>query len=36
MIMDTDIGRDAYYESKFLVENGFESGFSIGGYIFKT
>lgn len=35
MIMDTDIGRDAYYESKFLVENGFESGFSIGGYILK-
>ena len=35
MIMDTDLGRDAYYESKFLVENGFESGFSIGGWVMK-
>lgn len=31
--MDTQLGRDAYYESKFLTENGFESGFSIGGWI---
>ena len=35
IIMDTDLGRDAYYESKFLVENGFESGFSIGGWVMK-
>lgn len=35
MIMNTDIGRDAYHESKFLVENGFESGFSIGGWTMK-
>lgn len=35
MLMDTPLGRDAYLESKFLVENGFESGFSIGGYITK-
>ena len=35
IIMDTDLGRDAYYESKFLVENGFESGFSIGGWVKK-
>ena len=33
--MNTDIGRDAYHESKFLVENGFESGFSIGGWTMK-
>lgn len=33
MLMDTQLGRDAYYESKFLTENGFESGFSIGGWI---
>lgn len=35
MLMDTALGRDTYHESKFLVENGFESGFSIGGYIAK-
>lgn len=35
MLMETELGRDTYYESKFLVENGFESGFSIGGRIFK-
>lgn len=35
MLMDTTLGRDAYLEAKFLVENGFESGFSIGGYITK-
>lgn len=35
MLMDTSLGRDTYYESKFLVENGFESGFSIGGYVVK-
>src|SRR5690606_1587671 len=33
MLMDTSLGRDTYHESKFLVENGFESGFSIGGYV---
>jgi HK97 family phage prohead protease len=35
MLMDTQLGRDAYIESKFLVENGFESGFSIGGWVIK-
>lgn len=35
MLMDTQLGRDAYYESKFLVENGFESGFSIGAWVMK-
>lgn len=35
MLMDTQAGKDAYLESKFLVENGFESGFSIGGYVMK-
>lgn len=35
MLMETELGRDTYHESKFLVENGFESGFSIGGYITK-
>ena len=35
MLMDTDLGRDTFYEVKFLVENGFESGMSIGGYIMK-
>ena len=35
MLMDTALGRDTYYESKFLVDNGFESGFSIGGYVMK-
>ena len=35
MIMETQVGRDTYTESKFLVENGFESGFSIGGYVMK-
>ncbi|GHE34853.1 HK97 family phage prohead protease [Sphingobacterium griseoflavum] len=33
MIMSTEHGRNAYHESKFLVDNGFESGFSIGGVI---
>ncbi len=35
MLMETALGRDTYHESKFLVENGFESGFSIGGRIIK-
>lgn len=35
MLMDTELGRDTYHESKFLVDNGFESGFSIGGYVKK-
>ena len=35
MLMDTDLGRDTFYEVKFLIENGFESGMSIGGYIMK-
>jgi HK97 family phage prohead protease len=35
MLMDTKNGSDTYHESKFLVENGFESGFSIGGFVIK-
>ena len=35
MLLDTQLGRDTYAESKFLVSNGFESGFSIGGYVMK-
>lgn len=35
MLMDTDAGRDTFHEVKFLVENGFESGLSIGGKIMK-
>lgn len=33
MLLDTQLGRDTYMESKFLVDNGFESGFSIGGWV---
>ena len=35
MLMDTDTGRDTFHEVKFLHENGFESGMSIGGWIIK-
>jgi HK97 family phage prohead protease len=35
MLLNTDIGRDAYNEVKFLYENGFETGMSIGGNIVK-
>ena len=35
MLMDTDAGRDAFHEVKFLHENGFESGLSIGGWVMK-
>ena len=35
MLMDTDAGKDAFYEVKFLIENGFESGMSIGGWVMK-
>ena len=35
MMMDTELGRDAYKEVKFLNENGFESGMSIGGWVMK-
>lgn len=35
MLMDTDAGRNAYTEAKFLTENGFEAGFSIGGWVVK-
>ena len=35
MIMNTPLGADAYHESKFLVDNGFSSGFSIGGWVMK-
>lgn len=35
MNMETQAGKDAFLEAKFLIENGFESGFSIGGYIMK-
>lgn len=33
--MKTQAGKDAFLEAKFLIENGFESGFSICGYIMK-
>ena len=35
MLMDTDTGRDTFHEVKFLHENGFECGMSIGGWIIK-
>ncbi len=35
MLMDTDAGRDTFHEVKFLHENGFESGMSIGGWVIK-
>jgi len=35
MLMDTDTGRDTFHEVKFLHENGFESGMSIGGWVIK-
>ena len=35
MLMDTDAGRDTFHEVKFLHENGFESGISIGGWVIK-
>lgn len=33
MLMNTDNGRDTFEEVKFLVDNGFESGMSIGSWI---
>ena len=33
--MDTQLGKDTYHETKFLFENGFEAGFSIGGWVMK-
>jgi HK97 family phage prohead protease len=35
MLMDTDTGRDTFHEVKFLHENGFECGMSIGGWVIK-
>jgi HK97 family phage prohead protease len=35
MLMDTEGGRNAFHEVKFLSQNGFESGMSIGGWITK-
>ena len=35
MLMDTDAGRDTFYEAKFLSENGFDVGMSIYGWIMK-
>lgn len=35
MAMETDAGRNAFLEAKFLTENGFQSGFSIGGWAVK-
>src|SRR5678809_1286706 len=36
MIMEKgSLGYRTYMESKFLVDNGFESGFSIGGWVMK-
>lgn len=33
--MKTNLGRDAFYDVKFLVDNGFEAGMSIGAWIMK-
>lgn len=35
LLMDTQKGKDAFYEAKFLVDNGFKAGFSIEGWITK-
>ncbi len=35
MLMDTEVGRDTFHEVKFLINNGFESGLSIGGWVMK-
>ena len=35
MNMQTDAGRDTFFETKFLNENGFDVGMSIGGWITK-
>lgn len=35
IIMDTQLGKDSYHEAKFMLENGFETGFSIGGWVMK-
>jgi HK97 family phage prohead protease len=35
MLMNTPLGSDTFEEVKFLVENGFESGLSIGGWVVK-
>lgn len=35
MNMDTDAGRDTFFEAKFLNENGFDVGMSIGGWVIK-
>ncbi|MGJ1499615.1 HK97 family phage prohead protease [Sphingobacterium spiritivorum] len=33
--MKTNLGRDAFYDVKFLVDNGFEAGMSIGAWVIK-
>lgn len=33
--MKTALGRDAFFDVKFLVDNGFEAGMSIGGWVMK-
>lgn len=35
IIMTTQLGKDTFQESKFMLENGFETGFSIGGWVMK-
>lgn len=35
IIMDTQLGKDTYQEAKFMFENGFDCGFSIGGWVVK-
>ena len=35
IIMTTQVGKDTFHEAKFMVENGFETGFSIGGWVMK-
>src|SRR5690606_26933816 len=33
--MKTALGRDAFFDVKFLVDNGFEAGMSIGAWVMK-
>lgn len=33
--MKTALGRDAFYDVKFLVDNGYEAGMSIGAWVMK-
>lgn len=35
IIMTTQLGKDTFQEAKFMLDNGFETGFSIGGWVMK-